>query len=115
MGTLQYNSLAMIAACSTIILHHAIVYQLDLFHFAKEVYFFALLMAIFSTVLASFFVAAGVRIIGASKASIVSGVGPIATIILAYIFLDERLTALQWIGTVIVIFGVMLITLRKGK
>ena len=115
MGTLQYNSLAMLAACTAIILHHALVYQLALFHYPKEVYFFALLMAVFSTVLASFFVTAGVKIIGASQAAIISGVGPIATIILAYIFLDERLSHLQWIGTFIVIIGVLLITLKKNN
>ncbi|MFT4761230.1 MAG: drug/metabolite transporter (DMT)-like permease [Paraglaciecola sp.] len=115
MGTLQYNSLAMLSACSAILLHHAVVYNFQLFHFAKEVYFFAFLMAIFSTVLASFLVTAGVRIIGASKASIISGIGPISTIVLAYIFLGERLSWLQWIGTIVVIAGVMLITLNKGE
>lgn len=115
MGTLQYNSLAMLAACSAILIHHAVVYKLMLFHFDKMVYIFAFLMAIFSTVLASFFVTAGVRIIGASKASIISGIGPISTIVLAYIFLDERLSGLQWIGTIVVIVGVMMITLQKQK
>jgi drug/metabolite transporter (DMT)-like permease len=115
MGTLQYNSLAMIAACSAILLHHGVAYNFQLFHFAKEVYFFAFLMAVFSTVLASFLVTAGVQIIGASKASIISGIGPISTIVLAYIFLGERLTWLQWVGTLVVICGVMLITLNKRK
>lgn len=115
MGTLQYNSLAMLAACSAILIHHAAVYNFNLFHFDKMVYVYAFLMAVFSTVLASFFVTAGVRIIGASKASIISGIGPIATILMAYIFLDERLSWLQWIGTFVVIGGVMLITLQKQQ
>ena len=40
-------------------------------------------------------------------------IGPISTIVLAYIFLGERLGWLQWAGTVLVIAGVLLITLQK--
>lgn len=113
MGTLQYNSLAMTAACIAIILHHAIAYRLALFDFQKEIYILAFIMGLFSTVIASFLVTGGIRIIGASHAAIISSVGPISTIILAYIFLGERLSGLQWIGTLIVIFGVLVITLNK--
>lgn len=115
MGTLQYNSLAMIAACLAIIVHHAIAYNLALFDFEKEVYLLAFAMGVFSTVLASFLVMGGIRIIGASHAAIISSVGPISTIILAYIFLGERLSAVQWIGTLIVIAGVLTITLNKNS
>lgn len=113
MGTLQYNSLAMTAACIAIILHHLIAYNLALFHFQKEIYILAFIMGVFSTVLASFLVTGGIRIIGASHAAIISSVGPISTIILAYIFLGERLSGWQWVGTLIVIFGVLVITLNK--
>lgn len=115
MGTLQYNSLAMMAACVAIILHHLIVYNLALFDFQKEIYILAFIMGLFSTVIASFLVTGGIRIIGASRAAIVSSIGPISTIILAYIFLGERLSGLQWMGTLIVIFGVLVITLNKGS
>lgn len=115
MGTLQYNSLAMTAACFAIIVHHTIAYNLALFDFQKEVYILGFLMGLFSTVIASFLVTGGIRIIGASHAAIVSSIGPISTIILAYIFLGERLSELQWVGTLIVIFGVLVITLNKKK
>jgi len=115
MSTLQYNSLAMIAACVAIIVHHAIAYNLALFDFEKEVYLLAFAMGFFSTVLASFLVTGGIRIIGASHAAIISSIGPISTIVLAYIFLGERLSALQWVGTLIVIGGVLTITLNKNS
>jgi len=114
-GTLQYNSLAMTAACFAIILHHLIAYRLDLFHFQREIYILGFLMGVFSTVIASFLLIGGIRIIGATPAAIISSIGPISTIILAYIFLGERLSGLQWVGTLIVIFGVLVITLNKGN
>lgn len=115
LGTMRYTSLTMCAACVTIIIHHAIVYQLDLFHFPAPVYWLALAMAIFSTVLPSFLMSEGIRVIGSGNASIIGSIGPVSTIILAYIFLGERLGWLQWIGTALVIAGVLFITILKNR
>jgi drug/metabolite transporter (DMT)-like permease len=71
-----------------------------------RVYVLALIMAVFSTVLPAFFMNAGIRRIGASPASIISTTGPVATLILAYIILDEAITAPQLTGTFLVLAGV---------
>jgi drug/metabolite transporter (DMT)-like permease len=105
----------MVAAGVGILLHHAIWYQWDLFAFPTEVYQLAILMAVFSTVLPAFMVSEGIRIIGANNGAIIGSIGPISTIVLAYIFLDERLGWLQWLGTLLVIGGVLIISLQKHK
>ena len=112
---MRYTCIAMTAACAGILVHHAIVHQLQLFHFAKEVYWLSLIMAVFTTVVPSFLVSEGIRIVGASNAAIIGSVGPISTIVLAYIFLGERLGAMQWLGTFFVIGGVLIISLKKHK
>ncbi len=112
-GTLRFTSLAMAVACGAVLIHHGIVQQWRLFGFPVPVYGLSLLMAIIATVIPSFLISEGIRRIGSGTASIVGSVGPISTIILAYIFLDERLGWLQWTGTFIVIIGVVLITLQK--
>lgn len=112
-GTIRFTCIAMMAACLAVLTHHAILYQLRLLHFAPEVYFLAIIMAIFTTVLPSFLVSEGIRIIGASNAAIIGSVGPISTIVLAYIFLGERLGVWQWVGTFFVIGGVLIISLKK--
>ena len=114
-GTLRYNSFCMSIAALAIIVHHAIVYQLELFHFAPQVYYLTLIMALFSTVIPSFLITEGIRIIGANNTAIIGSIGPISTIALAYIFLGERLGVLQWVGTFLVIIGVLLISLNKNK
>lgn len=114
-GTWRYTSLSMAAATGAIALHHGLAYRWDLFHFQQEVYELALLMAVVATILPSFIVMESIRIIGASNGAIIGSVGPISTIILAEIFLGEHLTAVQWLGTFIVIGGVLMITLRKHK
>lgn len=112
-GTWRYTSMAMSAACGAILLHHLVVYQWDLWGFAPQVYSLAFLMAMVATVLPAFLVSEGIRLVGASNAAILGSVGPISTIILASIFLDERLGWWQFLGTVLVIGGVMLIALNR--
>lgn len=113
LGTIRFTSLALTMSSIAILLQHLILYQWDLFGFAWQVYALGILMAIVATVIPSFMVSEGIRLIGASNASIVGSVGPISTIILAYIFLGERLGPLQFVGTGIVILGVLVVTLKK--
>ncbi len=113
-GTLRFTVFSMIAACIAALLHSGWANQLQLFHFRQEAYLIILLIAIFSTVLPSFMVIESIRIIGANNAAIIGTIGPISTIIMAYFFLGERLYWQQWLGSVIVIGGVLLISLRKG-
>lgn len=113
LGALRYTSLAMTIAAGIIIIHHGVWYQWRLFHYPAEVYYLALLMAAIATVLPSLMVSEGIRLVGSSNAAIIGSVGPIATIALAYIFLDEKMGRLQWLGTIVVISGVLLISRHK--
>ncbi|MCO6492629.1 MAG: DMT family transporter [Phaeodactylibacter sp.] len=114
-GTLRFTSLAMTAAAAAVLAHHGIAYRWQLFGFPPEVYGLAALMALIATVIPSFVLSEGIRLIGSGNASIIGSVGPISTIVLAYFFLGERLGWLQWAGTVLVISGVLVITLQKRR
>jgi drug/metabolite transporter (DMT)-like permease len=70
-------------------------------------------MAFLSTVVPSYLVSWTIKKIGASDFSILGSLGPISTIILASIFLDEKITILQIIGTLIVISGIIIISKNK--
>lgn len=115
MGTLRYNSLTMSIACFAIIIHHGIQHHWALFHFPTPVYWYCFGMAMLATVLPSFMVAEGIRRLGAGPASIISSVGPISTIMLASVFLGESFGLWQWLGAVLVISGVLLLSWWKGK
>ncbi len=69
-------------------------------------------MAVISTVLPVFLMSKAIQLIGATKVSIISAVGPVATILLAYLFLDERITWHQIVGAALVLAGVLLIGTR---
>lgn len=114
-GTMRYTSIAMLSAAMAIFVHNGIQNGFDLFGFDQGVYFYAFLMAVLATVIPSFMISEGIRVIGSSNAGIIGSIGPISTIVLAYIFLNERLGLLQWLGTLLVIIGVLYISLSKSK
>jgi drug/metabolite transporter (DMT)-like permease len=115
MNSRLYNSMAMCIACIAIIIHNYITNGFNLFDFQLEIYLYALLIATIATVIPSFLIVEGIRIIGANNSSIIGTIGPISTIILAGIFLNERINITQGIGTLIVISGVLYLILNKRK
>jgi len=80
-----------------------------------QVYVYGLAMAIFATVIPSFLISASIKQIGASNAAIIGGIGPISTIVLASIFLNETFSTAQIIGTAFVIAGVIYISVNMKK
>jgi drug/metabolite transporter (DMT)-like permease len=77
------------------------------------VYGYGLAMAIFSTVLPTWMMAEGVGRIGANQASIVSSIGPVSTIVLAALILDEPITPVQVCGAALVLAGVWLVGAKR--
>lgn len=114
-GVLRFTSYAMIVSTICILIHYSLVLDFDLFDYPKEVYYLGLAMAIFSTLLPSFMVSEAIKRLGASTFSIFGSLGPVATIILAFFFLDERITYLQIFGMFVVITGVTLVSRKKSR
>ncbi|ADV51436.1 DMT family transporter [Cellulophaga sp. E16_2] len=114
-GTLQFTSYAMIVSTIVVIIHFLIKGDYNFFDYPKEVYYLGLTMAIFCTLIPSFLVSAAIERLGASTFSIFGSLGPVATILLAFVFLDERVTFLQSIGMCVVLFGVTLVAFNKRK
>ncbi|MDO5981139.1 DMT family transporter [Flavivirga spongiicola] len=114
-GVMKFTAYAMIVSCICVFIHYSIISKVDLFSFSWEVYFLGFLIAVFATVIPSFLVSASIKMISSSNFAIVAGIGPISTIILAAIFLNERLTFLQLFGALAVIIGILLVSLKKPK
>lgn len=113
-GVLRFTCYAMIVSTMCVVFHYSLFGNWKLFHFPTEVYLYAIAMAVFSTIIPSFLVSESIKRLGASSFSILGSLGPVSTIILAYIFLGEQLTYIQLLGMLVVIFGITLLSL-KGK
>ena len=108
-GPGKFNSYAMIFACAGVLVHFMIVSDASLFEFEPAVYGYALAMALFTTVIPSYLIAAGIKQVGSGTAAIVGAIGPVSTIVQAYFFLNEPITVLQVMGTMLVLVGVLLV------
>jgi len=107
-GPVKFNSYAMSFAAVGVLLHFFITSDKSLLQFDNNVYIFAFLMAIISTVIPSYLRSEGIKRIGPENTSIITSIGPASTIIQANIFLDEPIFALQIAGTVLILAGVTL-------
>jgi drug/metabolite transporter (DMT)-like permease len=71
------------------------------------VYGYGLALEIYSSVLPSFLTSEeGIAGIGAAQTAIIGAAGPIATLLMAWLLLGEAITALQFLGTILVLYGV---------
>lgn len=115
MGSVRFTAYVMTVSCFMVILHYSVTNTTEVLHQPWQIYALGLAMAIFSTVVPSFLISEAIRRIGASNFAIYGSLGPISTIILAIIFLGERLDIYQIAGTIVVIGGVGIINLKKAQ
>ncbi len=113
-GSLRFASYAGLVSCVAVVAHFLVTRDAALiFSQPAPVYGLGLLMAAVSTVLPIVLTSEGIRRIGSSHASIIGSVGPIATIFLGAIFLDEEITTVQLAGAALVLAGVLAILLAR--
>lgn len=97
-----------------VILHYSVTVGGGLFACESGVYWLSIVMAVFITVIPSFLISEGISRTDSGNASIIGSIGPIATIVMANIFLGEIITSWQIIGTFVVLGGVLMIS-WKGE
>lgn len=115
-GVAVFTPVAMLAATTGIAVH-AIFFAGSLSSVTQlpaKVHAYLAIMGVFATVVPSYLTTIGMQWIGSSRVAIVSSVGPMATIFLAWWLLQEPFGWLQFAGTVLVVGGVLLLSL-KGK
>ncbi|HZZ92863.1 MAG TPA: DMT family transporter [Usitatibacter sp.] len=115
-GTLRFASYAGLVSCVAVVAHYFVTRDVHvIFSQPPAVYGYGLLMAVVSTVLPIILTSEGIKRLGASHASIVGAVGPVATIFLGAVFLGEAITAIQLAGAGLVLAGVLAISLQKRR
>jgi drug/metabolite transporter (DMT)-like permease len=106
----RFTAYAMLAACAGVIMHSLISLGAESFQQSPQVYQLAFILALFCTVIPSFLMNKGISIIGSGKAAVLGSIGPVITLFLGAIFLDEPITFIQLGGAALVIGGVTLAT-----
>jgi len=115
-GTLRFAAYAGLVSSIAVVVHFLVTREAGLIvRQPLAVYGLSLLMAVVSTVLPIVLTMEGIRRVGASHASIVASIGPLATIGLGAMFLGEAITGIQIAGAALVLTGVLAISLAKPK
>lgn len=113
-GSLRFATYAGLVSCIGVLAHFFATSDARvLFNQPAPVYWLSILMAGASTVLPIALTAEGIRRMGASHASIIGAVGPVATIFFGAIFLNETITLVQLCGAALVLAGVVAISAGK--
>ena len=112
LGAVRVTAFASLIACGLGIGQFLLLRPLAALAQPGPVYGLALAMALFSTVLPVWAVAEAIRRIGAGPVALTGSLGPIVTLLLAWLLLDEALGVGQLAGAALVITGVMVIARR---
>jgi drug/metabolite transporter (DMT)-like permease len=108
-GATKFTAYAMLAATAGVLIHYTIRGDYTLLQSGTRYWGYGILLAILATVIPSFLISYGMKKIGSNNVAIISGIGPVSTIVQAHFILGEKIFAEQMAGTVLVIAGVLLI------
>lgn len=109
LGSVNTNTLGMIFSSFFVFFHVALSPKIAWADLPSGVYLYGFGIAIISTVIPTFLMMEGIRLLGASRASILGSIGPVSTLIMGYFFLQERFTLQELAGSALVMIGVFLI------
>ncbi len=102
MGSTMFTLLAMSSAATAFGVHYSLRHGwLDL-SLSTEAWAWLVALVLVATIIPLSLMAEGLRSIGSQRAAFASTIGPPATAVMAAVFLDEQLTALQLPGIAIV-------------
>jgi len=113
-GSMRFTAYTMIVATLPAVAQFFVLEPMSALELPSRVWWYAIVMASFSTVLPVFLVAEALKRIGANHFALIGAVGPVTTALASAIGLEERLNWLQAAGGALVIFGVLLVSMKRS-
>ena len=114
-GAMRFTAYAMVVASVASLFQFAVMRPLSALDLPLRVYELSIAMAIFSTVLPVFLLSYAIRRIGSGSASLIGAIGPVSTIYMAYVFLNESFSLLQIVGSLLVLIGVLVVSVNSKR
>jgi drug/metabolite transporter (DMT)-like permease len=116
LGSTRFAAIGMSASAVVLAIHFAVFRSFDEFDTLQaHDWLLLVVLSVACMFLPGLMQAEGVRRVGAQRAAIGSTVGPPTTIVLAALFLDERLNVWQALGTAMIVGSVLALSLGKRK
>ncbi|MBF0432978.1 MAG: EamA family transporter [Fibrobacteria bacterium] len=113
-GPVSLASYGMLISSGAILIHFMIkgggIHSLKVHN---HIYLYTLFMAIFSTFFPVFLMTWGLKLISASRVSVIGSMGPVVTIIISWFVLNESLVPAQIAGIALVMAGGIFLGIKK--
>ena len=113
-GSMRFTAYSTVVATVPAVIQFFILESTASLDLPGAVWGYAIILATVSTVLPLFLQAEALKRIGASHFALIGAVGPVSVAITSALGLDEPFTWVQALGGALVIFGVLLVSLKKG-
>ena len=112
-GSMRFTAYTMIVSTLPAAIQFFALEPLAAFDLSARLWWTLLGMVVFATVIPSFMVAEALKRVGANQFALIGAVGPVVTVYAGAIGLEEPVTAIQVAGSVLVISGVLLVSLKS--
>jgi drug/metabolite transporter (DMT)-like permease len=111
-GSMRFTAYTMIAATLPAAAQFFALEPMSALGLTARLWWTLLAMVVFATVIPAFMVAEALKRIGANQFALIGAAGPVVTVYAGAIGLEEPVTAIQVAGSVLVISGVLLVSLK---
>jgi drug/metabolite transporter (DMT)-like permease len=111
-GATKFTAYAMLSATGGIFLHFLLRGNFEVLLQSEGLWLYGLALAVIATVIPTFMLSAALKKIGSNNVAIISSIGPVSTIVQAHYFLGEKIFTEQILGTVLVVLGVLLLSVK---
>ncbi|MGK0189992.1 MAG: drug/metabolite transporter (DMT)-like permease [Verrucomicrobiales bacterium] len=114
LGGIRFTSYVVSISCGFVILHFLCARSpAELLGVSNSIMAHGAILAVFGTALPSFLLGIGLARAGAQKFAIISTVGPVGTVVLAWLVLGESMDATGLVGLAMTMTGGVAVTLMK--
>ena len=114
-GASKFTTYALLSSTAGVFAHYAIIGDYHALEASPGLWWYGILLALVATVIPTFMLSAALKKTGSNNVAIISSIGPVSTILQAHYFLGEEIFALQIVGTLLVLAGVLLLVLKTKK
>jgi len=111
-GSMRFTAYTMVVSTVPAVLQFFLLEPISALQLPAAVWGYAIVLATFSTVLPVFLQSEALRRIGATHFALIGAAGPVSVAVTGALGLDEPFTWLQAAGGALVIFGVLLVSLK---
>jgi drug/metabolite transporter (DMT)-like permease len=112
-GSMRFTAYSTVIATIPAVIQFLVMESADALRMPGAVWGYAIVLATVSTVLPLFLQAEALNRIGATHFALIGAIGPVSVAITSALGLDEPFTAVQALGGALVIFGVLLVSLKR--